>query len=318
MPKEPIHHLRKRDRQIIRRMHKAKHSQQAIAEVLGCAQSTISKELSRNSGGRGYRPKQAEKKAQLRQRRKRPRGRVIAGGLEAIIRERLERKHSPEQICGSLRREGLRAPSVSSLYNYIQADRRRGGQLYAHLRINGSRRYRHRNKATRHKIKHRVEILERPQVVQGRNRYGDWEADLLEGSRRQGYILSLYERKSRYARLVKLPRKSANRTAQAIIRTLRHHRVHTLTYDNGREFAHHHKVNRELNCRSYFCRPHHPWEKGGVENYNGLLRQYLPKTTCLRTLSRIALARIETELNHRPRKTLHYRSPQSFTHLFSA
>lgn len=303
--------LRAEDRHIIYRMSKAGSSQQQIAYVIGFSQSTISKELRRNRGRCAYRPGQAQRLAEYRQWRKRRRHRVLEGQTEAAVRERLERKHSPEQISGALRREGLRAPSRTSIYSFIQADRQRGGLLYQHLRINGKRRYRHKNKASRSKLPNRIGIEQRPLIVERRKRYGDWECDLIAGCRSGGYLLSLYERKSRYGRLVLLPNKDATATAQAIIKALQEYRVRTITYDNGLEFAGHELVSEALGAAGYFCQPYHSWEKGGVENFNGLVRQYLPKGTNFLDMGEASLAHIETELNERPRKTLHFLSPSN-------
>jgi len=303
--------LREEDRQIIYRMRKAGNSQQEIAYVIGFAQSTISKELSRNRGRYNYRPKQAQQMAEYRQGCKRSRAVVIEGETKAAVRERLERKHSPEQISGALRREGQRAPSRTSIYTFIRADRARGGRLYRHLRINGKRRYRHKNKTSRSKLPNRIGIEKRPPIVERRERYGDWECDLIAGCRSGGHLLSLYERKSRYGRLVLLPSKDATVTAQAIIKALQGYRVRTITYDNGLEFAGHEQVTDALGAAGYFCQPYHSWEKGGVENFNGLVRQYFPKGTNFLNEGEASLTLIETELNERPRKTLHFLSPNN-------
>jgi IS30 family transposase len=297
-------------------MGKAQYSQSRIAEALGCSQSTISRELSRNRGRRGYRPKQAQEKAQKRQEQKRHRSRVIEGPLEAKVRERLMRKHSPEQVSGALRRETGQGPSRTSLYNYIRADKEAGGELYKNLRINGKRRYRHRNKAYRHKLPARVDISVRPVIVNERRRYGDWEADLIQGGR--GYLLSLYERKSRVSRLARLESKDSGGTGDAIIKVLRGHKAHTITYDNGLEFADHERVNAALGSKSYFCKPYHSWEKGGVENCNGLLRQYFPRGTDFLNMDEASLVHVERELNERPRKTLNYNCPANLKHKLMA
>ena len=318
MPKNTYRRLREEDRHIIYRMRKAGKTQQQIANILGYSQSTISKELSRNRGQRGYRPKQAHELSSLRQANKAPRGRFISGALEAEVIERLKRKHSPDQISGGLRREGFPAPSRTSIYNFIKLDRRLGGTLYLNLRINGKRRYRHRNKANRSKLPGRVSIEERPSVVALRKRYGDWEADLIAGCRDGGHLLSLYERKSRLGKLVKLDSKDAESTAEAIIAALKGLCVHTITYDNGLEFAGHQKVSQALGASGYFCQPYHSWEKGGVENFNGLVRQYFPKGTNFLSVSEASLADTESELNQRPRKSLDYQSPDNLKHKLAA
>ena len=318
MPTSNYRRLREEDRHIIYRMGKAGNSQSEIAYVLGFSQSTISKELSRNRGQRGYRPRQATHKALERRQSKRTRGRVITGAIEAEVCNRLKHKHSPEQISGALRRSRGTGPSRTSIYNYIEADKRSGGSLHANLRINGKRRYRHRNKASRHKLPERIGIEERPSIVERRGRYGDWEADLIAGCRGGGHLLSLYERKSRTGKLVKLLSKDAGDTAQAIITALSGLRVHTITYDNGLEFAGHQQVSYALGAAGYFCQPYHSWEKGGVENFNGLVRQYLPKGTNFLNISEASLADIEAELNQRPRKCLGFQSPYNLKHKLAA
>ena len=292
MPQRSYRRLREEDRHIIYRMRKAGNIQSEIAHALGFSQSAISKELSRNCGKRGYRPKQANERALERQRSKRARERVISAEVEAEVCSRLKRKHSPEQISGALRLEQGTGPSQTSIYNYVEADKRAGGDLHLNLRINGKRRYRHRNKANRHKLSGRVDIGERPIVVERRLRYGDWEVDLIAGCRGGGYLLSLYERKSRTGILVKLLSKDAEDTAVAIIAALKGLRVHTITYDNGLEFAGHQKVSEALGASGYFCQPYHSWEKGGVENYNGLVRQYFPKGTNFLNVSEASLSLI--------------------------
>ena len=318
MQKNTYRRLREEDRHIIYRMRKAGNTQQQIADILGYSQSTISKELTRNRGQRGYRPKQAHKMSSLRQANKASRSCIINGALEIEIIERLKRKHSPDQISGGLRREGLQAPSRTSIYNFIKLDRRSGGMLHLNLRINGRRRYRHRNKAARSKIPARVGIENRPVVVASRKRYGDWEADLIAGCRSGGHLLSLYERKSRLGKLIRLDSKDAESTAEALIATLKGMCVYTITYDNGLEFAGHQKVSEALGASSYFCQPYHSWEKGGVENFNGLVRQYFPKGTNFLSVSEASLADTETELNQRPRKSLNYQSPDNLKHKLAA
>ena len=275
MPEE-IRHLRTEDRKIIARMKKDKKPQTEIARMIGFSQGTISKELSRNSGKRGYRPKQAHAKALERKAEKRARNSVMTEELADQVIVRLEAKHSPEQISGALALTGQRV-STSALYHHIGLDKKSGGHLHLNLRINGRRRYRHRNKASRVKIPNRRDISERPRVVERRTRHGDWEADLIEGSRGTGYILSLYERKSRYGKLIKLTGKSSAETSRGIIKALSNYRVETITYDNGLEFARHEEVSAALGSEGYFCKPYSSWEKGGVENFNGLVRQYYPK-----------------------------------------
>ena len=243
---------------------------------------------------------------------------MVTGSLEEEVDGRLERKHSPEQISGALRLEGTRV-SHETIYSHITRDKAGGGTLYKNLRINGKRRYRRRAKAGRiGKITGRVGIEERPKVVDARSRHGDWEVDLIEGSKGSGFLLSLYERKTRLGKLIHLPDKGSEGTARAIIETLEGYKVRTLTYDNGLEFSRHAEISRVLNAGGYFCAPYHSWEKGGVENFNGLVRQYFPKGSSFETITPKELQRVEDEINQRPRKTLGYSSPADHEHKLAA
>lgn len=306
------------DRKVIHNMNQAGNSQQEIGSAIGFSQSTVSKELSRNRGGRGYRSGQAERLARERERGKRPRSRVVVGATRDQVEARLRSKHSPGQISRKLALEGIPV-SHETIYRHVAADKKNGGELWRELRINGRRRYRRRSKVGRvGKIPNRVDIDERPAEVAARERYGDWEADLIQGAPGSGYLLSLYERKSRLGKLHRLEGKGSGETAIAIIMILRGMVVTSVTYDNGLEFALHGFVNDLLGCHSYFCKPYRSWEKGGVENYNGLVRQYFPKGTDFGGISAGRLAEVEEELNNRPRDILGYQSPNDLLDLLEA
>lgn len=307
--RKSYNHLCEEERNVIYRMNKAKKGQQEIADAIGTTQPTISKELSRNRGKRGYRAKQAQQKATKRKKEKNSRPHVIVGKIEKEVVERLNRKHSPKQISGKLRKSGVFV-SAEAIYQFIFKDKREGGLLYMNLRINGKRRYRRRAKNKRKgKILNRVGIEKRPKALELRARYGDWEVDLIEGTKGSGFMLSLYERKSHFGLLVHMETKGAKSTAKAIIKALRGYRVRTLTYDNGLEFANHEEVSKALGSKAYFCNPYHSWEKGGVENYNGLVRQYYPKGSSFSEIDIKELSRNEKEINERPRETLGFKSP---------
>jgi IS30 family transposase len=305
------HRLCAEDRKVIENMNQAGNTQAEIGQAIGFSQSTISKELARNLGQRGYRRKQANDLAMARLRQKRSRPRVIVGVVRVQVEARLRLKHSPDQVSQGLRKIGLFV-SYESIYQYIEADWKAGGDLRKELRINGKRRYRRRSKVGRgEKIRDRVDIDERPAVVEKRKRYGDWEADLIQGAPGSGFLLSVYERKSRIGKLFKLPDKSSRETAVGLVMVLRHLKVKTITYDNGLEFAMHGFVNDLLGCESYFCKPYRSWEKGGVENYNGLVRQYFPKGSDFNDISEARLEEVEWEINERPRNVLGYKSPNN-------
>ena len=297
------------DRRVIHNMSQAGTSQEEIGRAIGFSQSTVSKELSRNRGQRGYRAGQADRLARERRQQKRTRPRVVAGALRDEVEARLRIKHSPDQISNSLAMEGMEV-SHESIYRHVARDRKEGGDLWRELRINGKRRYRRRSKVGRGgKIPDRVDIDRRPVVISRRRRYGDWEADLIAGAGGGGHLLSIYERKSRLGKLCKLPDKSSLETAMGVVMTLRNHEVESITYDNGLEFAMHGFINDLLACESYFCKPYSSWEKGGVENFNGLVRQYFPKGTDFHETTASRLQEVEDEINNRPRNILGYRCP---------
>jgi IS30 family transposase len=233
----------------------------------------------------------------------------MVGMIKDEVEARLRIKHSPDQISKSLVLRDLYV-SHETIYQHIANDRKAGGDLSLNLRINGRRRYRRRSKIGRgEKIPNRVDIEKRPAVVSRRKRYGDWEADLIQGGAGSGFLLSVYERKSRIGRLHRLPDKSSAETMKAIVTVLYGLKVSSITYDNGLEFARHELVNELLECESYFCKPYRSWEKGGVENYNGLVRQYFPKGHDFTTITPERLQEVENEINNRPRNVLAYQSP---------
>lgn len=304
MQENKYRRLREEDRHVIYRMSKAGTSQSSIAMAIGFSQGTVSRELRRNRGGRGYRPAQAHALALGRSQGKpgRPAALDLLAEMEVVAL--LEDKLSPEQIAGST---GL--CSHETIYRLIRADKRQGGGLHRHLRINGRRRYRRRCKASRCKIPGRVGISERPASAQSRAFHGHWEADLIEGSRGSGYLVSLFERKSRTGLLGKVRSKGSQEVAAKIESMLGGFKVLSITYDNGLEFALHEQVGQRLGCSSYFCNPYSSWEKGAVENYNGLVRQYIPKKSSLDAYDDQAIKQIQDQINSRPRKLHGYRSP---------
>jgi IS30 family transposase len=303
------HRLCAEDRKVIANMKQAGNTQGEIAQAIGFSQGAVSKELSRNCGERGYRSAQADRLAKQRKSLKRSRPKVMAGIILTEVEARLRIKHSPDQISKRLAISGLKV-SHETIYQHVASDGKAGGDLSSHLRINGKRRYRRRNKIGRgEKIPNRVDIERRPAVVSRRTRYGDWEADLIQGGAGSGFLLSVYERKSRIGRLHLLPDKSSAETMKAIVTVLHGLKVSSITYDNGLEFAMHGLVNELLECESYFCKPYRSWEKGGVENYNGLVRQYFSKGHDFATITPQRLLEVEEEINHRPRNILAYRSP---------
>jgi len=286
------------------------HSPMEIARELEVHKSTISRELSRNTGERGYRPKQAHEKACERRANATHKERISTETWE-VVEEKVRQDWSPEQVSGWLEKRQEIRISHEWIYQHILADQRTGGDLHTHLRQYGKRRKRYGKYDRRGKLPNRVSIEERPQVVEQRERLGDWEIDTLVGTGRRGALVSLVERKSRYTLLQPVRQRLANLVADATISLLHPFAdlVHTITGDNGKEFAEHVRIAETLKANFYFAHPYSAWERGTNENTNGLVRQYFPKKT---DFSKVALSETlvtADKLNQRPRKCLDFKTP---------
>ena len=284
------------------------HHQTQIANCIGVDKSTISRELSRNRGQRGYRPKQAHRMAITRRRKVRNR---IRPETWALIEAKICLEWSPEQVSGWLKRHHDIQVSHEWIYQYILADKRAGGDLHRHLRCQKKRRKRYGSYDRRGKLPNRRSIEERPEIVNQRKRLGDWEVDTILGKGRRQAIVTLTERKSRLALIGKVERRTAQAVQETIIGLLKpcETHVHTLTADNGKEFANHQEISEILSAEFFFAHPYAAWERGSNENMNGLLRQYFPKGRDFGTISQQEIEAVMHKLNHRPRKCLAFDSP---------
>jgi IS30 family transposase len=289
-----------------------------IAKGMGRSHTTLSREETRNTGQKGYHYQQAQQKAGQRHKAK-PKAVKLTESVIAYIHEKLQAWWSPEQICGRLRLEQGVSLSPETIYRLVLKDQQQGGQLYRHLRHQAKPyRKRYGRKEYRGCIPGRVDIAERPTVVDTRARVGDWEADLVIGRGHQGAIVTLAERRSRLYLALPIVRKTADLTTRAITSLLAAFKdwTHTITYDNGREFNGHVTIAKALDCQGFFARPYHSWERGLNENSNGLLRQYFPKTMPLDKVSTEAVTAAVAAMNHRPRKCLGFHTPwEVFTQL---
>lgn len=286
-------------------------SQTEIAKCLGVHKSTISRELKRNRGQRGYRKKQAQEKAVERRRSKY--NRRISDSTWAFVEDRLRCGHSPEAISGRMKLEGCEPVSHESIYLYVYADREAGGELYTFLVSQKPRRKKHRvGKDRRGQIIDRVSIDKRPAVVDELSRTGDWEVDTVVGSNHQGAIVTMNERRSGINLAVPVSNKSAALVRAAIIKALTPYRhwVHTITSDNGKEFAEHKQIAGALDCEFYFAHPYHSWERGRNENSNGRLRRYFPKGTSFQNLSQKEVDIAVEKMLDTPRKMLDFKTPR--------
>jgi IS30 family transposase len=302
------HQLTQGQRYQISALRSLGHTYQEIAGVIQVDKSTVSREIVRNVSYRGYRPLRAHQKA-LRRRRK-PTYRISSrmwAQVDALVRQ----DWSPEQISGRLRCEqGIRI-SHEWIYQHIFRDHRRHGDLYQHLRHLKKRKKRGRSEDRRGRLPNIQSIDLRPAIVERRRRLGDWEVDTMLGKRKGRAIVTLAERKSRFTLLAMADRQSSAAVRIQICHLLLPYKgqVHTLTSDHGKEFAEHEEIAKTLKLSFYFAHPYSAWERGTNENTNGLLRQYFPKYTSFEEISDAQLEAVMDKLNHRPRKTLGFRTP---------
>jgi IS30 family transposase len=309
---EGYHHVTRDIRCQIYALKSIGTSLHKIAAVVGRHVSTISREIQRNTGGRGYRYKQADAKAMERRANASGKPKKLTPEVVVIIKDRLLQDWSPEQTSGRLNDEGIISISHESIYQLVWKDKKLGGTLYTHLRHHGKK-YNKRSsgKAGRGCIPNRVDITERPAIVEAKARIGDWEGDTIIGAKHLGAIVSYVDRCSKFTVLQLVAKKTSELVTQATIEQLGQDNlpVHTITYDNGKEFAEHAKIAAALKASCYFAKPYHSWERGLNEHTNGLVRQYLPKSTDFTTVSKQTVQDIANKLNNRPRKILNYKTP---------
>jgi IS30 family transposase len=285
------------------------HTQMHIAAIVGVHQSTISRELRRNQTRSGrYGPLQAHAFAAKRRRAKvRPK---IKPQTWCAVETLINRQWSPEQIAGRLKYEGRETPSPERIYQHIYADKGAGGTLFLNLRCQKTRRKRCGSHQRRIRIRNRMDIELRPAVVERKERFGDWEADTIVGCSHQGALVSMVERKSKLLRLALVEQNNSSTVIRQMIRLMKTSPpAYTITSDNGSEFASHERITEKLGAQFYFAHPYCAWERGLNENTNGLIRQYFPKGCGFKGLHWREVRRVQERLNHRPRKTLGYRTP---------
>lgn len=316
----PYHHLTPIERGQIDILFRQGTSRAGIARTLGRHRSTIGRELSRNRlSGKAYSPKLAQERYHgVRKECVRTR-RLDYPPLRSYLFKEGSRAWSPEQVAGRLRvdypHDGRMHISHETIYRALYRDEKLGRVLIPQLRqARKTRRKKGTGKRSRNpfSIPNRVSIEQRPEEVQRRERYGDWEGDTVIGSNQRGVIATLVERKSLLLRAAHVSSKHAQKVAQAITDALGGLPTHcrkTITFDNGTEFARHEDITQALGTAIYFAHPYASNERARNENTNGLLRQYLPKGSSFENLTQEQLSAIVNELNDRPRKSLGYRTP---------
>lgn len=300
-------------------------SQRAIAYELGRSPATLSRELRRNSvpsyKAPRYLPRIADKKAHARIMTRATRPRLKSDLIRTYTHEKLREGWSPEQIAGRIRLEHRLHISHEAIYQYIYAQYYRGGNgrcTGSDLRVLLRRRHRIRHRKNvpyiieKGSLHNRISIDQRPAVVGARTQPGHWEGDSMVSRKSPAGLNTLVERMSGLAMISKLPNGKSYETTRAVVRRLQ--RIprplrRTLTLDNGFENAGHQEMASQTKMSIYFAHPYHSWERGTNENTNGLIRWYLPKKTDFEMIPETTIAAIEYQLNTRPRKRLHWRTP---------
>lgn len=280
-----------------------------IAKVIGKNKSTIGRELRRNSGGRGYRPKQAQTFADSREEMKHQ-AYALTDELKKEIIKLLKKKWSPEQISNRLRLEKRPTVSAETIYKFIYSDKENGGELWKNLRrSHRSRKCRFPSQERRGKIKDARPISKRSKAANERKTIGHWERDTMIGLDRKSAVLALVDRKSRFNKFIKLNRRLAPKVTAATIKALKGLPVTSITNDRGLEFADHKSCSSKLNVKVFFCDAYTSSQRGTNENRIGILRQYFPKRTDLRNVSNKMIRKVEFEINNRPMKCLDWKTP---------
>ncbi|PVZ68395.1 IS30 family transposase [Pelagibaculum spongiae] len=304
-------HLSSEERYYIETRLKMGDSLNTIASSLQRNQSTLSREVKRNTGLRGYRHKQAQAFAQKRLEDK-PKQRKITGATVDYICYGLKENWSPEQIAGRAGKDGLFKMHHQTIYNFIRKDKRLGGLLYRYLprKLKPYRKKYGSSGGSCKGIPGRIGIEDRPTIVDTRARIGDWEADTIIGKGHQGAIATIDERKSKLRLAMPVQKKTTENVVGALISLLLPLKKHvkTITFDNGREFASHQNLSKKIKCDNYFAKPYSSWERGQNENANGLLRRYFPKTMSLKNVKNQEVIEAVDRLNSRPRKCLNYQT----------
>lgn len=283
-----------------------------IARLMGRHRSTIYREIRRNSTHRdgAYRPHRAQEAANGRRRRSRKHSQFTDQDWQ-LVEELLRSDLSPEQVSGWLARHGLLSISHETIYQHIWRDKRRGGNLWRHLRQRPKYRKRYGTYEKRGRLAGKRHISQRPAAVERRRAIGHWEVDTVSGAGSKHCIVTLVERATGCTLIAKLAdhtKTQLNRRAIQLIREQRH-LFKTITADNGTEFHGYEAIERATGVRFYFATPYHSWERGTNENTNGLIRQYLPKRQSMKSLTQRQCNMIAQTLNNRPRKRLGFRTP---------
>ena len=312
MNKKSYTHITKTERQEIAILVEKGYSQRDVAKALNRNVSSISREIANNAVNGEYDPAKANHKSYVARKYSKYQGMKIEGShaLRRYVETHLKEDWSPEEVSGRIEEIDRHITSVSTkgIYKYVASVY--GRALERHLTYKGNKKRSHpRTKVTQ--LKDRVFIDQRPKIVDGRARFGDWEGDfIVSGKNGSGALLVLHERKARYAIIRKIDCPSIERVHQCLYEMTGGVVMNTLTLDNDILFRKHREMSNILGTPVYFCHPYHSWEKGGVENTNKLIRRYVQKGSDISKVRDERIGEIQMKLNARPRKCLRYRTPQ--------
>lgn len=313
----PYRHINAAERQVIQRAREAGESFRSIARTLGRCHTSISREYRRNSTPNAYQADEAQRQSDVRAHKPRHRRRYEHRALKETVFEWLKRDWSPAIISGRLPVEFPEASemriSAESIYQWVYRDALNGGSFHLHLWQRRPRRITHRSRMPAHsRIPNRVDITERPELVESRSRIGDWEGDTVVGRKNRGGLATHVERITRFLVAGRVANKRAD-TFSAVTNELfgwvPNCLCHTMTLDNGTENAAHASITNANGMDIYFAHPHSPWQRGANEQVNGLIRRYFPKGTDFRKVSDVRIEQVVLQINQRPRKCLNYQSP---------
>jgi IS30 family transposase len=304
-------HLTQVQRCIIFGLKASNISLRSIAKEIAVSVSTVSRELMRNSLNGVYEPYVADQRYRKRRREAKHLACSWTAEVRGKVKHGLAKYYSPDQIAGHLSRQGI-SINRETIYQFIWEDKKQGGTLHRYLRRKGKK-YRKRGSkyAGRGFIPGRVDIEKRPKIVETKTRIGDWEGDTVIGAAGSGAIVTLVDRCSKIALFKKVESNNKELVTKAIVDLLKPYKkkVHTITFDNGREFSGHQTIAKQLKAKCYFAKPYHSWERGLNEHTNGLLRQFIPKKTSLKHITDEDIAFYQNLINNRPRKILNYNTP---------
>ena len=295
------------------RLRDAGYSNRKIGRIMGRCHTTIGRELKRNSlPVAGYKPARAQVMSEARCER--PCKLQRLSQLREHVHDRLAMGWSPEQIAGRLRRtKSCHTVSHETIYRYVYRKEIRCERLYRYLPHRKARRGLGYFKRQRAPIADERSIANRPQGVEKRKEFGHWEGDLVQFRTQRGAVLNVTERKTRFTLLSSRPNKRAADTGQAIVEQLINlpkEARRSITFDRGGEFASHQQMADKLGVDIWYCDPHSPWQRGMVENTNGILRRDMPRKTNIKDYSERDIEMIQHMLNSTPRKCLGYQTPE--------